>query len=131
MPWRCNSDRNIGCTDIRAKERKIRIEDPITLPWNLSATHLKNGLLVAGSNRRLLAAIQHFGELVESMRRQYISLHSGTFSRKSRFSRTAGFSETLALEETMGLPGNGIEFPKRLNFMKQSDQLFAAHKRKE
>jgi len=28
MPWRCNSDRNIGCTDIRAKERMIRIRRP-------------------------------------------------------------------------------------------------------
>jgi hypothetical protein len=31
------------------------------LLWNLSETHIKNGLLVAGSNRPLLAAIQHFG----------------------------------------------------------------------
>jgi hypothetical protein len=65
------------------------------------------------------------------MRTQYISLHSGTFSRKSLVSRTAGFSETLALEETMGLPGNGIEFPKRLNLMKKRDQLFATDQPKE
>jgi hypothetical protein len=44
----------------RKKERSGS-EDRITLPWNLEATHSKKGLLVAGSNRILLAAIERFG----------------------------------------------------------------------